>query len=335
MTEDPGFRSNVVSLDRVRESARRSVAESAPVDDLPARPRTRGDCASVPRPCPFVSCKFNLFLDVGNQGRGPGLILSGVEPWEMPSELSCALDIVDSTPDGATTETIAEAWGQTRQNVSRIEQDVLKRPHVRAWAENWRGQRSRPAHDPYEQADGEHGEGYFLAEEDEDPLTARVWNTYERESRERAGGHAVLRGADGRVVRPRHWRKEDRKPMDPKPVREDAERLILQMATARGAAGSSVQQAADAARLPSKGAAYVLLVKLEGRGLLARARGRNRYRIKSSIGDTRGVSASADTERRASKVRRIARELDELAGGFAESTACAIREFVDFLRRAA
>src|SRR5207248_4026222 len=28
------------------------------------RPRVRGDCAEGPRPCPYVSCKYNLYVDV-------------------------------------------------------------------------------------------------------------------------------------------------------------------------------------------------------------------------------------------------------------------------------
>ena len=37
------------------------------------RPRTRGECVDVPRPCPFVECRYNLkHDDVGNRSRsGP------------------------------------------------------------------------------------------------------------------------------------------------------------------------------------------------------------------------------------------------------------------------
>ena len=33
------------------------------------RPKTRGDCANVARPCPYVSCKYHLYIDV-NPGTG-------------------------------------------------------------------------------------------------------------------------------------------------------------------------------------------------------------------------------------------------------------------------
>ncbi len=32
------------------------------------RPKTRGECASGPRPCPWVSCRHHLYLDVDKNG---------------------------------------------------------------------------------------------------------------------------------------------------------------------------------------------------------------------------------------------------------------------------
>lgn len=37
-------------------------------DDLPARPRTRGECIDGPRPCPHVTCVHHLLLDVSADG---------------------------------------------------------------------------------------------------------------------------------------------------------------------------------------------------------------------------------------------------------------------------
>jgi hypothetical protein len=42
---------------------REGRAENPPVEGV-ERPRTRGDCEDVVRPCPYVSCKYNLYLDV-------------------------------------------------------------------------------------------------------------------------------------------------------------------------------------------------------------------------------------------------------------------------------
>lgn len=56
------------------------------------RPKTRGDCKNGIRPCPWVSCRFHLYLDVTAHGR-----LSMNFPDKEPHELewSCSLDIAD------------------------------------------------------------------------------------------------------------------------------------------------------------------------------------------------------------------------------------------------
>lgn len=62
--------------------------------DAALRPRTRGHCADVPRPCPYVSCQHHLYLDVRSDG---ALVLNfpDLDPDEMRHE--CALDVADST----------------------------------------------------------------------------------------------------------------------------------------------------------------------------------------------------------------------------------------------
>ena len=54
------------------------------------RPQTRADCIDGPRPCPYVGCRYNLYLEVDQRG---GLHLPQHEPWAM--ERSCALDVAD------------------------------------------------------------------------------------------------------------------------------------------------------------------------------------------------------------------------------------------------
>jgi hypothetical protein len=66
------------------------VLPSAPAHD---RPKTRSECANGPRPCPYVSCRYHLFLDVTETG---SITFSrpGVEVDEL--EHSCALDVAES-----------------------------------------------------------------------------------------------------------------------------------------------------------------------------------------------------------------------------------------------
>lgn len=69
----------------------RAVKEQGQAPEL-ERPRTRGDCDGIPRPCPFVGCRWNLFLDVEKDG-SIRFNFPHLEPHEM--RVSCALDVAD------------------------------------------------------------------------------------------------------------------------------------------------------------------------------------------------------------------------------------------------
>jgi len=96
------------------------VSASAPAtgpQPLPtARPRTRGDCAAGPRPCPWVSCRHHLFLEVRESG-GIKLNFPHLEVWAMGE--SCSLDVADRGT--ATLEQAGRAVGLTRERVRQIE----------------------------------------------------------------------------------------------------------------------------------------------------------------------------------------------------------------------
>ena len=47
------------------------------------RPRTRADCVNGPRPCLFVSCKHNLYLDVNPETGSIKLNFPDKEIWEL------------------------------------------------------------------------------------------------------------------------------------------------------------------------------------------------------------------------------------------------------------
>lgn len=94
------------------------------------RPKTRGECADGPRPCPWVSCRQNLFLDVlgvnGARRIEDGAIrlnMPRLEPGEVPPEWSCALDVADR--GGMGLEDIGDAIGVTRERIRQIEMQAL------------------------------------------------------------------------------------------------------------------------------------------------------------------------------------------------------------------
>lgn len=67
----------------------------------PERPRTRGECDDVPRPCPFVSCRYHLYIYVQTEDAiGPRVVVPKghpASPLDMPPRESCALDVVEDS----------------------------------------------------------------------------------------------------------------------------------------------------------------------------------------------------------------------------------------------
>lgn len=84
------------------------------------RPVTRADCADVPRPCPWVSCRHHLYLDDKGHPHRPDIEIDDMT-------CSCALDFVEENPDGATLERVGEFLGVTRERVRQLETMVKRK----------------------------------------------------------------------------------------------------------------------------------------------------------------------------------------------------------------
>lgn len=93
--------------------------ERYPVTDH-GRPATRGECGEGSRPCPFVSCKHHLYLDVTRAG-SIKLNFPDREPDDL--EETCVLDIADE--QGAKLSVVADAMNMTREGVRLIEKAAL------------------------------------------------------------------------------------------------------------------------------------------------------------------------------------------------------------------
>jgi hypothetical protein len=102
-----------------RRLSREEVMEAeqiiAAVDSL--RPREREDCVRGPRPCPWVSCKFHLYLDVNPETGSIKLNFPDLEVWEMAE--TCALDVADR--GGITLEEVGEILNLTRERIRQVE----------------------------------------------------------------------------------------------------------------------------------------------------------------------------------------------------------------------
>lgn len=81
------------------------------------RPRCREDCVGMPRPCPYVSCRYHLYLDVSPRTGSIKLNFPDLEVWEMGE--TCALDIADR--DGTTLEECGAILNMTRERARQIE----------------------------------------------------------------------------------------------------------------------------------------------------------------------------------------------------------------------
>lgn len=91
-----------------------------PESEVYARPRTRGDCLHgehAERPCPFVSCKHHLYLDVNEKTGSIKTNFPDLEVWELPH--TCTLDIADR--GGLTLEEVGEVMNLTRERIRQLE----------------------------------------------------------------------------------------------------------------------------------------------------------------------------------------------------------------------
>jgi len=89
------------------------------------RPRSRAECKNEPRPCPFVSCRYHLYLDVSPRTGSIKLNFPDLEVWELGE--SCALDVAER--GGATVEHLGAMLNVTRERIRQLEIRALTSLH--------------------------------------------------------------------------------------------------------------------------------------------------------------------------------------------------------------
>ena len=119
------------------------------------RPQTRADCINGPRPCAYVRCRYNLYLDVRRLGAGKSTAIRINFPeLEGPHEMthSCALDTADRHPDGMLLSAMGERLNVCLERARQLEARALKklkkktqyqRVYLPLW-EAWETARDRP-----------------------------------------------------------------------------------------------------------------------------------------------------------------------------------------------
>jgi hypothetical protein len=109
-------RSRTIAMKRLTREEMRQGALLLPFMDYD-RPTARAECAGGERPCPFVSCKYHLYLDVNPETGSIKLNFPHLEVWDMGD--TCALDVADR--GGITLEEVGEIMNLTRERIRQVE----------------------------------------------------------------------------------------------------------------------------------------------------------------------------------------------------------------------
>lgn len=112
-----------LSVTAVRRMSKgfRAEPDPRPAELVAERPVTRGDCVGGERPCPWVSCKHHLYLEV-SAGGAIKINFPDLEPWQL--QRTCALDIADENP--ITLEEVGEAMNLTRERIRQMEERAVR-----------------------------------------------------------------------------------------------------------------------------------------------------------------------------------------------------------------
>ena len=100
------------------------------VHDGPRRPTRRSECIDGPRPCPWVSCRYHLAIDVNPKTRD---FKVNQPRFPEASRETCVLDVASRGP--LRLEVVGALMGVTRERVRQIEVKALRKLHqlVQLW----------------------------------------------------------------------------------------------------------------------------------------------------------------------------------------------------------
>ena len=109
----------------MRRLTRAEIAEGISLRDEMdyRRPESRSECREGVRPCPYVSCRQHLYLDVNPVTGSIKINFPELEVWEMTE--SCALDIAER--GGITLEEVGSIMNLTRERIRQVEMTGLEK----------------------------------------------------------------------------------------------------------------------------------------------------------------------------------------------------------------
>lgn len=117
-------RSKTMSRREMMREARRMMTRGEVLEQLDyARPTNRSECKDAARPCLYVSCKHNLFLDVNMVTGSIKFNFPDKDIYELKE--TCALDVAER--GGITLEEVGEILNLTRERVRQLEMSALEK----------------------------------------------------------------------------------------------------------------------------------------------------------------------------------------------------------------
>jgi hypothetical protein len=100
-----------------REDLRLGALLNPPTHLAELRPTVRGDCMNGEGPCPWVSCRWHLYLDVDPSSGSIKLNFPDIEPHEMTE--TCALDVADR--GGTDRDLLGLLINLSRERIRQVE----------------------------------------------------------------------------------------------------------------------------------------------------------------------------------------------------------------------
>ena len=85
----------------------------------------KGESIGHCRPCAFVGCRHNVYLDVRRSGESLQ-INTDAEPWDVDPEQSCALDLVEAWGPMKLKD-IGQVLNVTRERTRQIEEKAVRK----------------------------------------------------------------------------------------------------------------------------------------------------------------------------------------------------------------
>ena len=104
------------------------------------RPGQRAECERTERPCPYVSCRYHLYLDVNPRTGSIKLNFPDLEVWEMPN--TCSLDVANE--GGITLEKAGQILNLTRERIRQMEAAGMEKIRQSGFGQDLEGALDQP-----------------------------------------------------------------------------------------------------------------------------------------------------------------------------------------------